>query len=295
MVYPDRELLKLLPRVLRARDFHLYLDNGKRLTDLWLQGGRAVLGHKPSRVLLELKNAAERGLFTSLPHHLERRFIKALEEFFPGRAFRLYLDNGSLCRAIEKAGIAGGVSIWRPFMEVQKKPSQKKPSIEPQEPQTEPQTADTASDGETPLIRPVLPWPLGPEVLALEKSLDASFPAGELIPPVLLAPAARALYNLAAAIKAPGQNRLRYQKIEMALGNQKADRKGGSPWQQNGIYLTVEQDMKMEEYKILFLRFLEGGFLIPPSPLEPLILPALMSKGEEAKLAELLKGWRNKD
>ena len=95
MIHSDRELLRLLPMVLRARDFHLYRDNGKRLTDLWLQDGKAVLGHKAPKVIVELKNAAERGLFSSLPHPLERRFLKALEVFFPGRAFRLYRDEAT--------------------------------------------------------------------------------------------------------------------------------------------------------------------------------------------------------
>jgi hypothetical protein len=34
--------------------------------------------------------------------------------------------------------------------------------------------------------------------------------------------------------------------------------------------------------------FLEKGFLLPPSPHEPLILPGMLSQGEETKLANLL-------
>ena len=276
----DRELLRRLPRVLRARDFHLYLEGGKRLTDLWLDGGRAVLGHKPPRVLLELKNAAERGLFTPLPHPTERRLIKALGEFFPDRAFRLYADFGALRRALEKAGFseAGGageknVSLWRPFLELF--------------------PAGKSCYAKTPILIPVLPWPLGPAALVLEKSLETSFPAGDLIPPVLLAPAARALYDLAAKIRNP--DRQRFHKIEKALrelkpGKQKAGALSseGSLWRRCGIYLTVNPEMDREKYASLFRHFLDGGFLIPPSPGEPAILPASMSKGEETKLAELL-------
>ena len=265
----NRELLRLLPRVTRARDFHLYLENRKRLTDLWLQGGRAILGHKPPRFLLELKNTAERGLFSTLPHQTENRMIKALREIFPGRAFRLYLDSGSLNSALEETGLVGIASVWRPFLETP--------------PETQP--LETPS-----ILIPVPPWPLGPDVLVLEKSLDKSFPAGDLIPPVLLAPATRTLYNLAAALKAPGHGRMRYQKIEKVLNRKKFETSGseGCLWRRRGIYLTVEPDIEAEKYKALFLRFLDGGYLIPPSPMEPAILPAVMSKGEEAKLAELL-------
>ena len=286
MYQPDRELLRLLPRVLRARDFHLYLENGKRLTDLWLHGGRAILGHKPPRVLAELKNAAERGLFTPLPHPQEKRFLKALGEFFPDRAFRLYMNEGSLYNALTVAGFTGdmafpdpafpsdynagtdsvadkaSVSLWRPFVE-------------------------PPDDGEpgAPILIPVLPWPLSPSVLVLDKSLEASFPAGEIIPPVLLAPATRVLYDLAVKIRTP--DRQRYRKIEKVLDVRKSgESPDGSSWCRRGIYLTTNAGM--EKYEILFKRFLEGGFLLPPSAREPVILPASMSKGEEAKLAELL-------
>jgi len=229
--------------VLRARDFHLYLEGGKRLTDLWRQGGKAILGHKTPRVLFELKNAAERGLFCTFPHPLERRFLKALEGIFPGRQFRLFLNEGSLCQ-VQKT-----VSLWRPF-------------------------AESMGDYSTmKIFTPVLPFPLGPEVLVLEKKMD--FPAGELIPPVLLAPAARALSDLAAAMKA--KTLPRFPRI---------DKVASCRWQRQGIYLKTET--KGDGYAALFRCFLEAGFLLPPSPAEPAILPFSMSSGEEAKLAQLL-------
>ena len=261
------ELLRLLPGVLRARDFHLYLEGGKRITDLWLAGGKAVLGHKPPRVLSELKNAAERGLFGPLPHPAEKRFIRALGEFFPGRAFRLYADENSLGRALDKAGFGGEewrtcgsekISLWRPFMEHN-------------------------GGGDIPVLVPVLPF--GPAALALDKSAEPSFPPGDLLPPVLLAPAIRALYDLAAALKNFVPDKPMYPKIEKVLA------KGGRQrqWLRRGIYLTAEPAVEGEQYEALFRYFLEGDFLIPPSPREPLILPLSMSSGEEAKLARLLE------
>jgi hypothetical protein len=274
MANNDEELLRLLPRVLRARDFHLYTGGGKRLVDLWLQGGRAVLGHKPPGVLLELKNAAERGLFSPFPHPQERRLTKALAVFFPGRSFRFYNDPSSMYKALEKALSAEGkpfnrsaipdpafpasdaekatVSLWRPFVE----------------PGTKAQ-----------ILIPVLPWPLAPAVLVLNKSLDSSFPQGELIPPVLLAPAARAAYDLAAQIRSRNPSRQRYYRVEKAATG---------VWQRREIYLTTRVDC--EKYAELFRNFLEAGFLLPPQASEPVILPAVMSKGEEAQLAKLLAG-----
>jgi len=278
----DEGLLRSLPKVLRARDFHLYTEGGKRLVDLWLYGGKAVLGHKPPRVLLEIKNSAERGLFTPLPHPLEMRFTKALAAFFPDRSFRFYNDSSSMYRAVEKAlsgkgtpfqipaipdpafpgsnEIKTAVSLWRPFVE---------PTLK------------------APILIPVIPCPLGPAVLALDKSLEASFPQGELIPPVLLAPAARALYDLAAKLHSP--DRQRFYRIEKAIaGAGPADDPKSGVWQLRGIYLTTWVDS--EKYAELFRSFLEAGFLLPPSTSEPAILPSSMSKGEETRLTELLGG-----
>ena len=291
MAYIESELLRTLPRVLRARDFRLYLEGSKRLVDLWLAGGRAVLGHKPPKVLSEMKNAAERGLFTALPHPAEKRFFKALSEFFPDRAFRLYTNSGSLCQALSEAGFPspnktalvdpafgtggnagsdgpGSVSLWRPFLE----------------PSAGVGGSPEAESRKASVVIPVLPWPLGPEVLVLDKNIEDSFPKGELIPPVLLAPAARALYTLIAVMKAKakGQNYPRYHKIEKTLKNQ-------ANWRRRGIYLTFEPHTDREKYAALFQRFLEGGFLIPPCVNEPVILPMSMSPGEESKLAGLLE------
>ena len=252
----SEELLRQLPPVLRARDFHLYLNGGQRLTDLWLMGGRAILGHKPSRFVLELKNAAERGLFTPLPHPAEKRLIKALTQLFPNHTFRLYNEYSSLHRAVEAAGISNSqdkcIHLWRPFHK-------------------------DLRDAQ--VFVPVLPWPQAPAVLVLDESLDASFPDGELIAPVLLAPATRALYNLLAA----GDNgaRPQYQSINKALSKT-------HKWKCQGIYLTRNPEIK-ENWKDLWEHFLEKGFLLPPSAFEPLILPGILSKGEEAKLAGLLE------
>jgi hypothetical protein len=278
----DEDLLRSLPRVLRARDFHLYTEGGKRLVDLWLDGGKAVLGHKPPRVLLELKNAAERGLYTPLPHPLEKRLTKALAPFFPDRTFRFYNDSTSMYRAIEKA-LSGETA-----------PFQAEAILDPAFPDSNNRKAVAAlwrpfvePIPKMPILIPVLPWPLGPVVLAIDKSPDASFPQGELIPPVLLAPAARALYNLTAKLRSP--DRQRFYRIEKAIaGAGQGEGSKSSVWQLRGIYLTTRVDR--EEYAQLFRSFLEAGFLLPPSANEPVILPAAMSKGEETKLAELLTG-----
>ena len=279
--YPDNctgnELLRMLPPVLRAREYHLYLEGGRRLTDLWQFGGKAVLGHKPPRAVSELKNAAERGLFSPLPHPAEQRLLKALARLFPDLpegpryCFRIYEDRFSLYKALEKAGFSSKkipdpafpliiknenvpklpISVWRPFLDENYYLSS--------------------------IYIPVLPWPLTPAALFLEKSLEKDFPPDDLISPVILLTCARAIHDLIAAGKNSG--RPRYPKIEKTLFRAKN-------WRRRGIYLTriPENDNRAELWK----HFLDNGFLIPPVPSEPLILPGVLSPGEEAKLASIL-------
>jgi hypothetical protein len=133
---------------------------------------------------------------------------------------------------------------------------------------------------EAPVLLPVLPWPLAPRTAAIKKDLENFFPPGDLVSPVLLAAAARTVHDLIAA--GPEREKTRYPKIEKALSFP------GNKWRRQGIYLTCDAGLQAEQWAVLWNRFLEGGFLLPPSPAEPLILPGLMPPGEESKLAGLL-------
>lgn len=252
--------LRLLSPVLRARDFHLYLEGGRRLVDLWQMGGKAVLGHKPSRTVSELKNAAERGLFAPLPHPAEQRFLKALARLFRREdnrfSFRIYENDSSLLKSLENSGFIGEkITVWRPF--------------------------DGKENFSSAFFKPILPWAFSPSVLAINLSAgiltNEKIPQGDLLSPAILAPAARTVYDLLAAGEYGG--RPRFPRIEKALAS--------SAWSRSGIYLTFNSAVSIN-WPDLWNRFLEQGFLLPPSPSEPLILPAILSQGEETKLAELL-------
>jgi hypothetical protein len=257
-------LLRLVPTVLRARDFRLYTEGGRRLVDLWQNGGAAVLGHTPPALLRELKNTASRGLYAPFPHFLEGRLIKALSRLFPGRIFRLY---ASAPAALETLLKDGSVALWRPF-------------LAPNAPLAVPEDA-------LPVLIPVLPgiqgWrrglPQGLCVLALASDFENTLLPGEFLSPVLLAVAVRGIYDLIAA--APERANPVFPRISKALKN--------SPWERRGIYLALRETPASETWAALFRRFLDAGFLLPPVPAQPAILPGVLSPGEEAKLAETLQ------
>ncbi|GHV59855.1 hypothetical protein AGMMS49579_27310 [Spirochaetia bacterium] len=275
------DLLRLLPPVLRAREFRLYTEGGRRFVDLWQHGGRAILGHTPPNLLRELKNTANRGLMSPFPHPMEKRLVKALAKFFPDKTFRIYTDDASLYRALKSAGFSlkpgdpipdpafppvngtgGAISLWRPFLDT--------PGV---------------NSAFSSILIPVLPWSLSPRVLVMEESLSPEFLPSDIISPLILAAATRGIYDLIAAT--PERGSKVFPKINKAVygGGGEAPVK---KWRRQGIYLTHNPALDADSYADLFRRFLDAGFLPPPSAREPLILPGIMSPVEEAKLAELL-------
>jgi hypothetical protein len=143
-------------------------------------------------------------------------------------------------------------------------------------------------DKAPPVLIPVLPgisgWsralPRGLCIAAIDPAFEKehSFPPPELLSPALLAAATRGIYDLIAA--APERGKPRYPRLQKSLAK--------GPWRRRGIYLTCNPAIDTEGYAALFRRFLEGGFLLPPSTLFPVILPDVLSPGEEAKLGALL-------
>jgi len=258
----ELSLLKLVPEVLRAREFRLYTKEG-RLVDLWQNNGAAVLGHTPPSQLKEIKNAASRGLYAPFPHFLEARYRKALSRIFPNRTFRLYSAPPP---GLETLAANGSAVLWRPF-------------TNPASPLDVPESP--------PVLIPVVPgiqtWrgglPLGLCVLAIKGEADIS--PGDFLPPVLLAAAARGVYGLISVAQTRANQA--YPRVAVALKNSPA-----KFWRRSGIYLTPGQKPSETEWAGLFRRFLENGFLLPPNPSQPLILPGVLSPGEEAKLAFLL-------
>jgi hypothetical protein len=265
----EYSLLKQVPMVLRARSYRLYTEGGRRLIDLWLNGGAAILGHTPPNFLRELKNTASRGLYAPFPHFSETRFLKALTRLFPGHCFRLYAAPPPELIALFNTG---AVKLWRPFENASDIVSDIMSGLMP---------------GIMPGIIPVLPgiqgWrgelPFGLCVVASEsESLMEILPPGDILSPVLLAVAARGIYDI---LSSP-------RRAKPALPRTAKVSRQKTGWRHGGIYLYLKEKPAFEKYAALFHKFLEAGFLLPPVPCQPLILPGELSAGEDAKLAAAL-------
>jgi hypothetical protein len=264
-VYSEFSLLNQIPTVLRARGFRLYTNSG-RLIDLWQNGGAVVLGHTPPNILHEMKNTASRGLYAPFPHFTEDRFVKALSKLLPGYNFRLYAAPPPELASLFNCGAA---SLWRPFIK-----------------------AEAAFAAEDTLLVPVLPcihtWrnnlPIGLCVAAAKTENSKAenpleqLPESDILSPVLFAMATRGIYDLLAS---PQRGKPVLPRTAKALKNSKN-------WQRRGIYLSLNKEPSPEIWSGLFRQFLNAGFLLPPIPSHPLILPGELSPGEDAKLAGVL-------
>jgi len=89
----ERSLIAKLPEIGRARGYYLYALDGNRWLDCWVEGGRALLGHRARGVSHRLKNEIDRGLYSPYPNKWLGRFKTALMQLFPGYAqVHLYRD-----------------------------------------------------------------------------------------------------------------------------------------------------------------------------------------------------------
>lgn len=272
----DDALLRLLPPIRRARDYRLYGENGARHLDLWLDGGRALLGHRPEGVLTELKNQLAKGLLADLPSIQEGRLSKALSLLMPGyREFRVYRSLASLLRAVSPLqgslpgpggeSAAGGSASSGGLLELEALP--------------DPAVTETAglplalwrpflseATGSAAVAVPVLPFPLhtAPVVAAFRDPPGSRAGAGEIVSPVLLAGMTKSIYQLI---------RFRAQYTDDMW------RRFDAPyWRRRGPYLVSEAGP--DRYRELFEGLLTRGIVISPRYPGPSIVPARWSDGE---------------
>ncbi len=275
----------------RARGPRLYLPDGTRLLDLWLDGGRAILGHKCEGILLAYKNTAERGLTSPWPAHpLNARAKKTLEDFFAplvDHPVALFCrDSEQLARAVTVLGATP--APWRPWLG---------PALK---------TPPPSFEG---VIQPVLPLSLPglPPVLLVSAALyDGAVskvatlsdnPLASVWPaPALLAAIIRAFEIL----ERSGERDIRalYPRLAAFLDTQDgaqssdesfpAEGAGTLSWCVNGSWLHPEPAPAPEHWDLMREDAFGMGVFLPPYPGEPLAISPGFSDGEIAILVRLL-------
>lgn len=80
----SKEIFKRYGEVTRARGYFLYTKKGVRLTDMYLEDGRAVLGWRAGNALLHFKNFLSRGITGSFMCEKNCRLEKAVSLLLDG-------------------------------------------------------------------------------------------------------------------------------------------------------------------------------------------------------------------
>ncbi len=265
-------LLRLLKPVRRIRGNRLYTADGTRVLDLWLDGGRGLLGDGEKSAILYAGNAAEKGLTRAYPGLHEARLMKALGSTWPefSAAF-LFINEERALEALalalnkkitvvdirrpgaspENSGDAFGIGLARPFSTV-------------------PDNFGFA------LARLPCPRPFAPSCLLARDEAAGHALKGELIPPLMHHAACRALDTLARSAE-NGYEEGHWRKFGDILEKH---------FLRAGPYL-FRRDESIE-YSKLFTAALAGGALISPCPEEPSIAPPDYSAGEAKKLVAAL-------
>jgi len=82
----SRKLLETIPAITRARGRRLYAADGRRILDLYADGGASVMGRREGAAGRTAKESIDRGLASPLPGFWEERLRKAVLAWLPGWA-----------------------------------------------------------------------------------------------------------------------------------------------------------------------------------------------------------------
>jgi len=273
--------LRLLPPIRRARLWRLYAD-GKaeglpgRFLDLWMDGGRSILGAKGTGLGTAAKAAIDMGLARPLPSVWEQRLEKALLAAYPGYAGARFFRNEDRALAALAALLGRAPAVLDPARRGRGPAATPNPvdalvlrPLADYLPRTE-------GAGAIPYGLPVLPCPstFAPGVVLFRAGAGA--PGGELAPPLALAAAARALRELAKLASACGEPLWR-----------RADRRLGPFLERSGPYLYPRHGEA--EHDGFFRKALEAGLLVSPEYSLPSILPPDFDDGELAALGRAIR------
>jgi hypothetical protein len=272
-------LLRLLPPIRRARLWRLYAENGRRFLDLWMDGGRSILGAKGTNLGTAAKAAIDMGLARPLPSVWERRLEKSILEAFPGYVgVRFYRNmDSALAELACLRGVKDGpVTLIDPATRETDADRTRDPltvrvadalvlrpfaSFLPQVP---------GADG-IPYALPLLPCPASFAPGAILFRADAVAPHGELAPPIALSTAVRALREL---------DRLTLTYTEAHW--KRAEKRLSPFFERQGPYLYPRHTRT--EHEAFFRAALDAGLLVSPEYTHPSLVPPDFDDGELAAL-----------
>ena len=251
------ELTKRYGAVKRARGCFLYTQSGTRITDLWLDGGRAVLGWGAGKARMHFKNSIDRGFFGVYGSKMPQPLEKALRSICGGFAFfAFYTDKVKAAEALKCAGLSGNAPLYLPWLDygldLPPLPHAKAPK--PALYCTDESLKKELASKKTDCVEIVLPFSWQPAtVLAFKDSaLQQKVPESDGIPAPLCEALCRALYDLRLVL--PSRSAEDWAVFDKEIAPY---------WHRIGPYLKYKGTK--ESYSAFFMHCLEQKLLISPS------------------------------
>ena len=293
------EIKKRYGNVKRARGIYLYTEKSVRLTDCFLDGGRAILGHGGSKAKTAFKDCFERGANGFYDSGLLPAFEKAVKQLLPSNftTIRLYTEKTaaplegisySLESSREKAGAAleqtsfslessqkkAEPVLWRPWLEISGK-STEQPTGYPKI-----QIVHNVEGDLPTIVKIVPPFPYATELCvyafstACGEEMLQNLPKNDIVPAPLLAAFTRGFYDLKIALGTYTENDF------------KANSKVFEPFFiRNQCYLFPK--IPEEKYKDFVLKCLDIGIVISPDYNVPSIMPWRANPGDIKRISKI--------
>ena len=293
------EIKKRYGNVKRARGIYLYTEKSVRLTDCFLDGGRAILGHGGGKAKTAFKDCFERGANGFYDSGLLPAFEKSVKQLLPRNftTIRLYTEKTaaplegisySLESAREKADAAleqtnfsldnsqkkAEPVLWRPWLEISGK-STEQPTGYPKI-----QIVHNVEGDFPAIVKIVPPFPYATELCvyafstACGEEMLQNLPKNDIVPAPLLAAFTRGFYDLKIALGTYTENDF------------KANSKVFEPFFiRNQCYLFPK--IPEEKYKDFVLKCLDIGIVISPDYNVPSIMPWRANPGDLKKISKV--------
>ena len=254
-----QEIYSRYGSIKRARGPFLYTAKGVRLTDLYQEAGRAILGWGGGDAFTHLKNVLNRGITGSYITDFDYRMDKALSELFNSPRKVFVFD--SKARALEAAlnVFPESTSVWRPWAG----------------------TGVKWDAVDAVIVEPPLPWTSDIFIAAFNQS-QASLPKlceiknSKKLPAPMQAAVVRSVYDMIKALQT------RSEKDWFVW-----DKVLTKYWKREGPYLYPHKEiLKEENYKDFVLHCLDCGVVVSPQYNVPSIVPFGADRGVFSNLAK---------
>jgi hypothetical protein len=214
---------------------YLYTQSGKRLTDMYQEAGRAILGWEGGNARTVFKNALNRSVSGSFESEESHRLEKAVQALLPGYPVVRWYSSLPTCST--------ALSQWRPW-----------------QPKMGVSAGTGATEAEAVWFLPPFPLAANCVIVASKAGLQADFCSSTLFPPCLLAGITRSIYDLLQELPLRG---------EAGWGHYDAVIK--AYWERRGPYLYPK--VGRDFYGEFASRCLAAGVVISPDYDIPSLVP----------------------